>query len=310
MVQVSVILPVFNGKNTILETIKSVLSQTITDLELIIINDGSTDSTLHEIEQIDDPRIQVLSFENAGVATSRNRGISQAKGEFLTFIDADDLWVTDKLEKQVAAICSNPQSAVVYSWTRYIDPCGKFIQDGWCNTDSGDVYCKLATGCFIENGSNILLRKTACDLIGGFNPLLTPTEDWDFYLRLAEKFDFVCVPEPQILYRVSPNSLSSNLLRMERSGIQTLKQAFHRSPDRLRSVRDQSLYNYYYYLIYRALEQVKNQKTSWIALKILIRGILTSPKLLQVIPKSTILSLVNQSVFNSKSLGLKIQSTS
>ena len=113
---ISVIIPVYNAEATIKETIDSVLNQTFTNLELIVINDGSKDSSLSIISNIKDSRLKLFSYDNAGVAISRNRGIKKASGKFIAFIDADDLWTSDKLEAQLKALQSNPQAAVAYSW--------------------------------------------------------------------------------------------------------------------------------------------------------------------------------------------------
>src|SRR3712207_3352824 len=111
---ISVIIPVYNGEKTIQETIESVLNQTFPSFELIVINDGSHDSTLDIVSSIKDPRIKVFSYPNAGLSASRNRGISVACGEYVSFIDADDLWTPDKLEAQYKALQANPQAAVAY----------------------------------------------------------------------------------------------------------------------------------------------------------------------------------------------------
>src|SRR4028119_546862 len=114
---ISVIIPAYNAERTIKETIQSVLNQSFQDLELLIINDGSQDSTLDVVESIQDPRIRVFCYLNAGSSASRNRGIGLAKGEYISFIDADDLWTVDKLESQFKALQENPKAAVAYSWT-------------------------------------------------------------------------------------------------------------------------------------------------------------------------------------------------
>ncbi|HEY9297275.1 MAG TPA: glycosyltransferase, partial [Phormidium sp.] len=140
---ISVIIPVYNGKKTINKTIESILNQTISDWELIIINDGSQDGTLEVVSNIRDSRLKIFSYPNSGQAISRNRGISHAVGEFITFSDADDLWTPDKLEAQLKALQVNPQAAVAYSWTDYIDEFGQFLRSGTRLNATGDVYKKL-----------------------------------------------------------------------------------------------------------------------------------------------------------------------
>lgn len=110
--RISVIIPAYNSENTIIHTINSVLNQTFTDLELIVINDGSQDSTLDIVKQIQDPRIKVFSYSNAGGNVSRNRGLKLAVGEFVSFLDADDLWTPNKLESQLKALEKNLSAKV------------------------------------------------------------------------------------------------------------------------------------------------------------------------------------------------------
>ncbi|MGL5192222.1 MAG: glycosyltransferase family 2 protein, partial [Chroococcales cyanobacterium] len=130
MPTISVIIPAYNAEKTIQETIESVLNQTFPDFELIVINDGSTDRTLEIVSGLTDSRLQVFSFPNSGPQKSRNRGISLATGDYLSFIDADDLWTPDKLERQLQSLQEHPEAAVVYSWTDFIDESGQPLPGG------------------------------------------------------------------------------------------------------------------------------------------------------------------------------------
>src|SRR5919202_991349 len=140
---ISVIIPVYNGEKTIQETIESVLKQTFSNFELIVIDDGSQDSTLQIVSTIQDTRLKIFSYSNAGVSTSRNRGLSHATGEFISFIDADDLWTLDKLESQLKALQENPNAAVAYSWTNWIDRSNQLLGRGSYLPEQGDVFAKL-----------------------------------------------------------------------------------------------------------------------------------------------------------------------
>ncbi len=115
MTKISVIIPAYNSEQTILATITSVQNQTFTDWEIIAINDGSTDDTLKMLEQIQDQRIKNYSYDNQGVSFARNQGLTHATGEFISFLDADDLWSPDKLESQLKALQNNPAAGVAYS---------------------------------------------------------------------------------------------------------------------------------------------------------------------------------------------------
>ena len=109
---ISVTIPTYNAESTILETVESFQNQTFSDWELIVINDGSKDKTLELLQSIEDERIKIFSYENAGLAAARNRGIYHATGEFIAFLDADDMWTPDKLELQLAALQQHPEAGV------------------------------------------------------------------------------------------------------------------------------------------------------------------------------------------------------
>ena len=119
---VSVILPVFNGQDTLLDAVDSVLAQTYKDLELIIVNDGSTDRTSYILDTLIDPRVNVISTSNQGVSTARNTALLQSKGDFISFIDSDDVWLPQKIEQQVAS-CDLHKSTICFtSFRKFLNP--------------------------------------------------------------------------------------------------------------------------------------------------------------------------------------------
>jgi len=208
---ISVIIPVYNAEKTIKETIESVLNQTFTNFELIIINSESTDETLSIISQIRDDRIKVFSYPKANVAVNRNRGFKHATGEYITFLDADDLWTSDKLAAQYTALQENPQAGVAYSWTNCIDENSKFLRKTSHVNWSGDIYSKFLLDDFIGNGSNVMIRNNLLIEVSGFDESLTNAQDTDMWLKLSAITDFICVPKAQILYRIQQLSMSSNV---------------------------------------------------------------------------------------------------
>jgi GT2 family glycosyltransferase len=251
---VSVIIPAYNAEKTLLETVQSVLKQTFTDLELIVIDDGSADSTLALLATVKDPRLTVYSYENGGLATARNRGIERSSGEFITFIDADDLWTPEKVECQVAALQKNLQSGVqsddqstakretsankvgvAYSWTKAMDDSGELFYDGNADTYSGDVYAQLLRCNFITSGSNVMITRQAIASVGVFDNTLRYCEDWDYYLRLARQYSFVVVPHYQVLYRQTVGSHSSNVPKMEAAYARVCDRAFQNVPAHLQA---------------------------------------------------------------------------
>ena len=265
MPKISVIIPAYNCEKTIQKTIKSVLNQSFADFELIIINDDSQDSTLNIISKIADSRIQIFSYSHAGGNVSRNCGIKHSVGEFVSFLDADDLWTPDKLMSQYKALQENPEAAVAYSWTDYIDENGEFLLFGTHFTANEDVYENLLVTNFLENGSNPLIRREALIELNGFDESLVAAQDWDMWLRLARKFNFVAVPSVQILYRVSANSLSSNLARQEKACLQVLDKAYSTSPGSVQHLRNTSFAKLYKYLTCKALQEPLNRQKGVLA---------------------------------------------
>jgi len=251
---ISVIIPVFNGEKTIEATITSVLNQTFTDFELIVIDDGSQDSTSSIVSSIKDPRLKIFSCENAGVSNSRNRGFSHASGEFISFLDADDLWTPDKLEAQLKALQENPLAAVAYSWVDYINQAGRFYRAGNHMTVNGDIHKTMLVNNPLENGSNPLIRRQALVDTGGFNQNVAAAADWDMWLRLAARYHFVCVPLPQVLYRMSGSSMSSSVVKMEATVLQVIEDAFNQAPQSMQYLKRQSLATIYNYLTFKAVE--------------------------------------------------------
>ncbi|OUL19844.1 glycosyltransferase [Nostoc sp. 106C] len=280
MTTISVVIPVFNGEKTIKETISSVLNQTFSQFELILINASSTDATLEVISKIQDERIKIFSYPKANVAVNRNRGFSHSIGEFVSFLDADDLWTPDKLEAQYKALLENPNAAVAYSWTDCIDETGKFLRPCRTVAVTGNVYPHLLLDDFIGNGSNVMIRRQEFIEIGGFDELLTNAQDSDLWLRLAAHYQFVVVPKSQILYRISANSMSADVYKMEKACLQVIKRTFKQTPSSLQYLKPYCLANTYKTLLYRTLEGKPERKKGWIAAKFLIQAIITDPSIL------------------------------
>ena len=255
MTTISVIIPSYNAETTIIDTIRSVQNQTFSDWELIIIEDGSTDQTVAQIKTITDERIKLFCYENGGVAMARNRGISLAKGKFITFLDCDDLWTPDKLADQLLALQNNPDAGVAYSWVtdfKSNDP--KSFKPRKPIFYSGNVYPQMLVYNFLANGSNLLVRREVLDVIGGFDVTYAPVEDWEFYLRLAKDYSFIVVPKHQILYRQSSQSMSSNIERLEKGALLTLEKAYASAPSDLQSLKAKTLALIYEYCAQRHLQ--------------------------------------------------------
>jgi GT2 family glycosyltransferase len=258
MQTISVVVPAYNGERTILETIKSIQQQTFSDFELIVINDGSTDRTLERLATVEDPRLKVFSYENGGLPVARNRGIARAMGEFITFIDADDLWTPDKLELQLAALQQHPEAGVAYSWTLVMDEKGESFYPGKSVSFEGNVYPQLLLSNFIASGSNVMLRREAITSVGEFDPTLRSCEDWDYWLRVAALWSFVVVPKYQILYRQSSGAMSSKVEVMEKNLLIVHERAFQAAPPELQFLKNHGLANIYLFVTQLCLTHVSS----------------------------------------------------
>jgi len=278
---ISVIIPVYNGEKTIKKTIESVLNQTFSDFELLAIDDGSQDSTLSVLKEITDSRLNIFSFPNAGVSASRNRGLAEARGEYISFLDADDLWTPDKLEAQLKALQENSQAAVAYSWSDWIDESGQFLRAGGHITVNGNAYEKLLLRDFVESGSNPLIRKYALDEVGGFDQSVTPAEDWDMWLKLAARYEFVTVQSPQILYRVYPTSASFNVWKMEAGSLKVIERNFAQAPESLQYLKRETLGSRYEYLMFKAVEGTLERQKGLAAARFLWQAVRYKPSMLR-----------------------------
>ena len=230
MPKVSVIIPAYNSMRYLPETIDSLLSQTFKDFEAIIINDGSTDGIERWVSQNQDSRLQLISQVNQGQAKARNEGIKLAQGEYVAFLDADDLWKPTKLEKQVALLDQNPGAGVVYSWVAGINSESVLRGRTIKHFAEGNVWRNLIFGNILECGSTPLIRRTCFDRVGDFDVQLPPCEDLDLWLRIASQYEFLVVKEPLVLYRQHDSSSGKNWQRAEKKYHTLLDKAFSKPP--------------------------------------------------------------------------------
>jgi glycosyltransferase involved in cell wall biosynthesis len=269
---ISVIIPAYNAERTIARTLNSVLAQTYSNFELIVIDDGSDDHTLDITKSISDHRLKVFSYPHQGHSTARNHGLSHSIGEYVALIDADDLWTPDKLEAQLHALQSQPEAAVAYSWTNFIDQDDRFLRAGSYINVKGNVYSKLLGTNFIENGSNPLIRRAALTAVGQFDETLVTSPDWDMWLRLAARYSFVCVEAPQVLYRVSTHSVSANIRGMEKSCLQILNRNFATAAE-IQPLKATCFSNFYLYLSLKNLEVSQSRWSSLASLRYLAEAV-------------------------------------
>lgn len=270
---ISVVIPVYNGARTIQETIESVQKQTLSDLEIIVVDDGSQDSTLAVLRAIADPRLKIIPGAHAGANAARNCGLRASCGEYVSFLDADDLWTPNKLEAQLQALRSHLGAAVAYSWTDRIDEQGNYLRRGGYLSVNGNVLAELLITNFVENGSNPLILRRAAIEVGGFDESLSACQDWDMWLRLAARYEFAAVSEVQILYRLSTDSISANVFALEACCRQVIERAFAQAPRSLHYLKPYSLGNVYKYLTFKAFECKTDRKKGMAAAWFLLNAV-------------------------------------
>ncbi|MET4453733.1 glycosyltransferase family 2 protein [Bradyrhizobium sp. RT3b] len=261
---VSVVIPAYNASATINETLRSVRSQSHELLEIVVVDDGSTDNTAmvaqRHVDQ--DPRIRIIRQDHAGVAAARNRGWQSARADFIGFVDADDLWARTKVERELQALISGGEkTGLAYSWHVRIDANSREFCKAAPVYYAGDVLDDILTWNFVGNGSAVLVRREALQAVNGFDSQLYEAgaqgcEDLLFYCRVAERYHFAVVPEHLTGYRFLPENMSSNLPCMLRSYMLVADKMAVLHPDRAHRL-DLGVQNYSITLLRVALANCK-----------------------------------------------------
>ena len=211
--QVSVLLPVYNAQDYLRESIDSILNQSFTDFELIIINDGSKDGSKEIIDSYTDPRIKVIHQDNAGLPVSLNRAIAIAQGQYLARQDADDVSLPKRLAEQVRFMESNTSCGLLGTWAQILE--GSISTNRELNhpCDNGEIQIKLMFyNCFVH--SSVMIRKSSLNDVGIYpeDPTKFPPEDYDLWLRIAKTFQVANLPKVLLQYRELQSSISRQKL--------------------------------------------------------------------------------------------------
>lgn len=231
---VSVIVPAYNAGKYVRETLASVLAQTYRTLEVVVVDDGSSDDTARIVEAVmaSDPRVRLIRQQNKGVAAARNAGIAAARGAFIAPVDADDLWHPSKIAKQLSRMrAGGQQVGLVYVWSASIDENGRVLHRRFGETVEGDAYAALILYNFLGNGSTPLFRRSCLERTGLYDERFRNAADFLFYLAMAERYDFAVVPEFLVGYRQVATSLSRNLVGLIGFHEQVLADARRRHPE-------------------------------------------------------------------------------
>ena len=196
MPRVSIIVPVFNRAQTIGRAVASVMAQTFGDWELIIVDDGSDDDLAGAMAAFPDERLRILRHEhNRGAAAARNTGIGAARAPLIAFLDSDDEWLAAKLARQVDAIeRAGRRLGALCTAFRLRRARTGYGEDRYPRAPAGWA-AQLLDGCFVSPGTTLLARRECFDTVGLLDESLARFEDWDWLLRLVERYDFDCLPE-------------------------------------------------------------------------------------------------------------------
>lgn len=214
MEKVSVIIPTYNREKTILRAVQSVLDQTYTNLEVLVIDDGSTDGTAEIVKGIGDDRVKYVVLEqNGGQSMARNIGVEMAEGEWIAFQDSDDCWHNNKLETQIEYIKENPQFSLVYCMSM------NYFQSGATlvvpaaplpEVMEGKMIFTLLRRNVIDTPT-MFMRKECFLNVGGFDTAYKALEDWEFVLRFAKEYEIGYIPEVLMDSYMLNDGVSSNI---------------------------------------------------------------------------------------------------
>lgn len=301
MPRVSVIVPIYNVEQYVAETIRSVLAQTYSDFELLLIDDGSPDRSVAVCAQFTDPRIRLIRQANRGLAGARNTGIREATGEYLAFLDSDDLWVPEKLARHVAHLDSRPEVGVSYARSAFIDEQGRPLNAYQMPKLTGITTPHLLCRNPVGNGSAPVIRHQVFEDIrfranfhGAeedcyFDDRFRQSEDIECWIRISiqTQWQFEGLPEALTLYRVNDSGLSANLFKQLDSWEKVIEKTRSYAPDLI--ARHGNLARAYQ-LRYLARRAVRLQDPK-MAVALIHRALATDPRMLIEEPKRTLLTL-------------------
>lgn len=223
----SVVIPAYNIEDFVVAAVDSALAQTLADLEVIVVDDGSTDRTAERVAALADPRLRLIRQENRGLGGARNSGIRAARGRFVGLLDGDDIWYPEKAERHLAIMQADPEIGLTFSHSRYIDedgqPTGGLLISKCISPSVEDLVRRNHVG----NGSTPIIRRDAFQRAGLFNESLRSlhsAEDYEMWVRLlhASECRARLIPEALTGYRIRSSSLSMDFDRFHEAGRQAV----------------------------------------------------------------------------------------
>ena len=218
---VSVIIPTYNRSSLVLEAVESVFKQTFVDFELIVVDDGSIDGTAEALNQYKGQ--VVYSFQdNRGVSTARNLGIQMARGQWIAFLDSDDLWLPGKLDSQIQFFSQNPEALICQTEEIWIRNGRRFNPLKKHQKYSGDIFVPSLRLCLVSP-SAVMIKRDLFERVGYFDEALPACEDYDLWLRISAQFPIFLIDQPLVVKRGGhPDQLSRTTPTLDRFRIQAL----------------------------------------------------------------------------------------
>ena len=219
MIAVSVLLPVYNGERYLREAVRSVLAQSFADFELLLLDDGSTDGSLAIAQGLAerDPRVRVVSRENRGLVATLNELLKLAQGELIARMDADDVCLPDRLQRQVAYLQAHPEVVCLGGDVELIDARGRYLTTLRMLVRDDEIQREAMQGHTTICHPCAMYRRAAIQALGGYRGAFYPTEDLDLWLRLGEQGRLANLRGPVLRYRLHDESISHNNAQMQRS---------------------------------------------------------------------------------------------
>jgi glycosyltransferase involved in cell wall biosynthesis len=276
MSSVSVVIPSYNSIVFLPEVVESVLAQTFTNFELLIIDDGSSDGTSEWARTIPDPRVKLIRQENQGVSVARNTGIAYSQGNYIAFLDADDVWKPTKLEQQVKVLDTNQEIGLVHTFVTYTNEQGDRLFDAGRYHKPGNVWKEmLAREDLIFCGSTPMVRRQCFETCGVFDSALKGCEDWECWTRIAAQYSFMVLEEPLVSYRQHLNNATKNIDLMLLHISCAIETAFKSAPAHLQHLKRRSHARTSLYLAGKSYESGNYRKASYFCWK----ALLSSPQM-------------------------------
>jgi glycosyltransferase involved in cell wall biosynthesis len=237
---VSVIIPVYNQARFVAEALESALAQSLSPLDVIVVDDGSTDGTPEVLETFArDPRVRLIRQENRGVAAARNAGAATARGQFFAFLDADDIWLPAKLERQRERFATDAEIVLVHCGVAEVDETKQLLRERVDGLEGNIVHDLLffERSVILGGGSGLMVPSQFFRELGGFDERMSTSADWDFFYRCASRGRVGFVPEVLLQYRIHGGNMHGNIRAMRNDMLLGFAKAFAEGGPELRRRR-------------------------------------------------------------------------